>query len=184
MWVELPPVWVVMLNVVIVPTVHLGVSWAYQKMPRSRFCPDSWLHTKRSWEREGRLYQSLFGVRRWKAMVPDAAPWFNGFAKKDLRSRDIRYLEDFRAETCRGESAHYAQIVALLVTLIWNPWPVAAIVMVVYAFASNLPCIIVQRYTRHRLAHLIERIGSPFFSIIFSKPISCFIGGVILLTLS
>ncbi len=96
-------------------------------------------------------------MRSWKRLLPDGAPWLGGFAKAGLQRRDRDYLETFRTESCRGEAAHLAQIPGVLATLAWNPWPVAASVIVVYALLSNLPCMIVQRYTRLRLNRLLAR---------------------------
>lgn len=159
MWLELSNLWIVILNALGIPAIHLGISWWFTKLDRDRFHPDSWLYRGRSWEAGGRIYQTLFQIRRWKHLLPDAAPWFDGFAKGKLGDKDPVYLRAFIAETCRGEAAHYAQIPGILLTLIWNPWPVAAIVMIVYAFASNLPCLLLQRFTRARLRGLLEDLG-------------------------
>ena len=154
MWVELPKWWIAVLNIVSIPTLHLGISWIYTKLPRSFFRPESLLFRERSWETRGKFYQSVFRIRQWKAVLPDAAPWFDGFAKGSLSGRDAQYLQAFQAETCRGEAAHYAQWIALSLTILWNPWPTAALIMLVYAVLSNLPCILLQRFTRARLRHL------------------------------
>ena len=155
MWLELSNLWIVILNALGIPTIHLGISWWFTKLDRSWFDPGSWLFRERRLEAGGTVYQTLFRIRRWKHLLPDAAPWFDGFAKGRLGSKDPAHLRVFIAETCRGEAAHHAQTVALLLTLIWNPWPVAAIVMIVYAFASNLPCVLLQRFTRARLRGLL-----------------------------
>ena len=158
MWVELPNLWIVVLNVIGIPLIHLGISWVFTKMNRSRFNPAGPLYRARTWEREGDVYQKLFRIRAWKGFLPDAAPWFDGFAKGKLKDKDPDYLKAFIAETCRGEAAHYAQIPGILLTLIWNPWPVAAGVMIIYAFFSNLPCLILQRFTRARLRHFLTEV--------------------------
>lgn len=159
MWVELPNLWIVILNIVAIPGLHLGVSWIYTRLPRSAFDPESRLYRERSWEQGGKIYQTLFRIRQWKGFLPDAAPWFDGFAKGKLQNKDRDYVQAFIAETCRGEAAHYAQIPALWLTLIWNPWPVAAIVMFVYAILSNLPCLLLQRFTRARLRWMLEAMS-------------------------
>ena len=74
--------------------------------------------------------------------------------------RDPAYLREFADENCRGEAAHYAQIPAVLLVLAWNPWPVAAGVIIVYALLSNLPCIVVQRHTRLRLKRLLAHLAA------------------------
>lgn len=159
MWLEFSQAGIVVANVVCVPAIHLFVSWLFTRMPRSAFRTRSPLFRPRSWEDGGTIYEALFRVRKWKGLLPDAAPWFAGFAKGKLRDRDPGYLRAFVAETCRGEIAHYVQVPALLLTLAWNPWPVAAIVMVAYAFASNFPCVILQRFTRARLRRLLAELG-------------------------
>ncbi len=158
MWLELSNVWIVVLNALGIPAIHLGISWLFTKLDRERFDAASWLFRGRPIEEGGVIYQTLFRIRSWKHLLPDAAPWFDGFAKGKLADKDPAYLRAFIAETCRGEAAHYAQIPGILLTLIWNPWPVAAIVMIVYAFASNLPCLILQRFTRARLKKLLEEV--------------------------
>lgn len=160
MWVELSNLWIVILNVIAVPVIHLGISWAYTKMDGSRFDPDSLLFRERAGENGGELYQRLFRVRSWKRFLPDAAVWFDGFAKGSLDRKTPEYLRAFIVETCRGEAAHYAQILGIFLTLIWNPWPAAAGFMTIYAFGSNLPCLILLRFTRARLRLLLGRLDA------------------------
>ena len=160
MWLDLPNLWIVILNVVGIPAIHLGISWLYTKMDLTRFDPESALYRERTWEGGGEVYQRLFRIRSWKARLPDAAPWFDGFAKGNLRDKNPAYLRTFTAETCRSEAAHYAQILGLLLSVIWNPWPIAAVVMMVYAVFSNLPCILLQRFTRARLRRFLAEIGA------------------------
>ncbi len=152
---ELPDLWIVILNVLGIPAIHLGISWLYTQFPRTLFNSDSALYRMRNWENGGKIYQTIFKVRKWKGLLPDAAPWFDGFAKKNLRSKNVEFLHAFKAETCRGEAAHYAQVFGILGTLAWNPG-IAAVVIGVYSILSNLPCIILQRHTRARLDHLLE----------------------------
>ena len=126
------------------------------------FRPGSCLFRERKWEMGGRIYERRLAIRLWKDLLPDGAPWLGGFAKKSLVGRDLEYISRFRMETCRGELAHHIQIPCILTALLWNPWPLAAIVITVYAFVSNVPCIVVQRHTRHRLSRLISNFeGEP-----------------------
>ena len=159
MWLDLPKLWIVILNAVPIPAIHLGFSWWFTRIDRDCFDPDSWLYRVRSWEEGGKAYQTLFHIRRWKHLLPDAATWFDGFAKGELKKMDPPHLRTFVVETCRGEAAHWVQIPGLLLTLIWNPWPTAAAVMIVYAFASNFPCLLLQRFTRARLVRFLEESG-------------------------
>lgn len=156
MFLDLPSLWIVILNVVAIPLIHLSVSWWFTLIPRSSFLPGWALFRERRWESGSQTYEKIFRIRAWKNLLPDAAPWFDGFPKKTLKSRDPDYLSDFIAETCRSEAAHLTQFAGLLVTLVWNPWPAAAGVMIGYAVASNLPCILLQRYNRIRMIRVRE----------------------------
>lgn len=160
MWVELSPLWIVVLNVIGIPAIHFGISWIFTRLPAGCFSPERFPFRHHDWEDKGKIYQDLFRIRQWKGLIPDAAPWMDGFAKGSLQEKDPVYLRNFIRETCRGEMAHYAQIPGILLTLAWNPWPVAAIVMIVYAFLSNVPCLLLQRFTRARMRHFLSEIES------------------------
>lgn len=158
MFLELKPGTVILLNLLFIPSVHLGVSWLLLKFPQSWFVPDRWWFRERNWERGGAVYQSLFRVRVWKRFLPDGGAWLGGFKKAQLSSHDLSYLGGFRVECSRGESAHVVQFFLLLGALIWNPWPTAGMVILSYAVLSNLPCVLVQRFNRLRVGQFINRV--------------------------
>lgn len=137
------------------PIVHISISLVSLRVPSALFETDNWLTAPRRWEDDGRLYKSWFGIRRWKALLPDGAPWLGGFAKKQLSCRSREYLLQFLRETRRAEIAHWCMFGCLPVFFIWNP-PWACCVMAAYAFAANLPCILTQRYNRIVLRRFVE----------------------------
>ncbi len=160
MWIELPNLWIAILNCLGIPAAHLLVSWWASALPSSRFHPDSLLFRHRLWERGGSFYQKVFRVRSWKHRLPDAATWFGGIAKRRLESTGRRYLETFAIETCRGEFAHWLQILVISGFILWTPWPYSPVI-IAYALLSNLPCVINLRHTRIRLLDLLgKRFGS------------------------
>jgi glycosyl-4,4'-diaponeurosporenoate acyltransferase len=109
-----------------------------------------WLKT-RNWEHGGSLYKRAFKVHKWKHLLPDGAKTHNkGFQKKKLSSYDPEYLEKFITETGRAEIFHWLQIVPFWIFGLWSP-PFVVWIMLGYALAVNLPCIIAQRYNRPRL---------------------------------
>ena len=153
MRIELPILWIVVLNVAGWPVIQLGVAWAFTKMPVSWFHPpDAY-----AWERGGRFYERLVAIKQWKDRLPDAARWFGGgFAKGNLACLDSDYLCRFIIETWRGELCHWFAMFFAPVFFLWNPWW-ADWVMTAYAIAANLPCILAQRYNRIRLRRLHAR---------------------------
>jgi glycosyl-4,4'-diaponeurosporenoate acyltransferase len=144
------PVWlVVTLNVSGWPIIHLAVAWIFTQLSAKLFASEPrWMQPRPS---EASLYARVTKIRNWKRLLPDGAPWLRGFPKQNLRSKDAGYLQSFITETRRGEAAHWVMMLAGAVFLLWNPlW--ADGVMVGYAVAANLPCIITQRYNRFRLS--------------------------------
>ncbi len=151
----------VAVNILAWLVIHLSLPWIFTRMPADWFRPGGRLFRPRRWEGDGGIYRRLFLVTRWKNLLPDGAALFQGgFRKKTLRRRDPGYLESFRIETCRGEAVHWAVLAASGLFFLWNPlW--AGLLMVAYATAANLPCIIVQRYNRLRLGRIIPRRTDP-----------------------
>jgi glycosyl-4,4'-diaponeurosporenoate acyltransferase len=147
--IELPWLWVAVLNVTLWPVLQLGWAWAFTRMPAE------WFQAPRPcvWEKGGGVYERWFHVRRWKDRLPDGAAWFGGAGKKNLPGRNPAALTAFARETWRGELCHWVVIAMTPLFFLWNPlW--ADIVMVVYAMAANLPCVIAQRYNRARIGLL------------------------------
>ncbi len=136
------------------PAIHLSISTIFLRLPAEWFANDGWLTAPRHWESGGRFYRERLAIRRWKALLPDGAPWLGGFAKKELRSHQRVYLTQFLLETRRAELAHWCMLGCLPVFFLWNP-PWACCVMTVYALAANLPCILAQRYNRLALSRTI-----------------------------
>jgi glycosyl-4,4'-diaponeurosporenoate acyltransferase len=133
--------------------IQLGLAWAFTKMPVEYFNPGP-PHT---WEHGGRFYERVFSIKRWKDYLPDAARWFSGgFAKGEVTGKGATYWQRFVRETWRGELCHWCAIACAPVFFLWNPWW-GDVIIVAYAVAANLPCILAQRYNRCRLARLISR---------------------------
>lgn len=155
MWIELPILWIGLLNGVGIPLVHFGLSWLFTKLPIQWFRAESYLFSVRAWESR-EMYDRLFRLRVWKGILPDAGPWFGGFAKKQLGSAEPDFLARFVAETCRSEGAHWAQWLVISGFVLWTPMPWAWVILI-YAPLSNLPCILLQRQNRIRLQRILTR---------------------------
>lgn len=142
--------WIIPLNVFWIASVQMLCAYGFTRMPESWFattlpsCPPP-------------CSTSSF-LRKWKHLLPDGAAWFaGGFRKGALESSDPEYLLRFITETRRGESCHWTAATFCLVPLLWNPWW-GALVIGGWAIAGNLPCILLQRSNRLRLARAVHRI--------------------------
>lgn len=153
MLIELPIVWIIVLNVAGWLFIQLGLAWVFTQMPVMWFNPGGAC----VWERGGRFYERVFGIKHWKDRLPDAARWFGGgFAKGALAGTKSDYLQRFIRETWRGELCHWAAIACAPLFFLWNPWW-GDVVIVAYAVAANFPCILAQRYNRLRFQRLLSR---------------------------
>ncbi|MBP7937859.1 MAG: glycosyl-4,4'-diaponeurosporenoate acyltransferase [Phycisphaerae bacterium] len=152
--IELPARWVVVLNVGGWLVLQLALAWAFTQMPARWFRPVP----PSAWENGGRFYERFVAVRRWKGLLPDGARWFaGGFGKATLVGVNPEYLQRFLRETRRGELCHWFAISGAPVFFLWNPWW-GDVIIIAYALAANLPCILTQRYNRTRLFRLIGRV--------------------------
>jgi glycosyl-4,4'-diaponeurosporenoate acyltransferase len=149
--IELPLGWVVALNCIGWPVIQLGLAWLFTRMPAA------WFHAPGAAVIEPWLYDRVFHVKRWKDKLPDAAAWFSGgFAKRSLADKNPDYLRRFIEETWRGELCHWCALAFVPLFFLWNPWW-ADLVILAYALAANLPCILAQRHNRIRLRRLLAR---------------------------
>lgn len=157
MLIQLNPWSLTVVNIAAWMLFHLGLAALATALPLRRFRPDGWVCRPRRWEGGGQVYERLFAVRRWKGLLPEGVNLLGtGFRKGRLERRDAAYLQRFYLETCRAETAHWWVWLCGPLFFLWNP-PWAGWIMVVYATAVNLPCIIAQRYNRLRLAAMPAR---------------------------
>jgi glycosyl-4,4'-diaponeurosporenoate acyltransferase len=152
---HLPPLPTILIDIAAWFVIHMSVSYFMTHIPLSSFGRDFWLCKPRKWENNGKIYQRIFVIKSWKKKLPDGAALFKeGFQKKTLRGLDSTYLDNFIRETRRAELTHWIVFLFSPVFLLWNLWWVG-IVMIVYAIAVNLPCILSQRYNRIRLKRVL-----------------------------
>lgn len=129
-------------------------------LPDHFFSPDTFLFRTYGFEQEGRIYQKLFKVQKWKHLLPDgAAAWKKkGFRKKKLQNMEPENLSRFLLESSRAEMTHWLAILPFWVFGLFMPAS-AIWMMFLYAIAANLPCIITQRYNRPRIERLLNKMN-------------------------
>ena len=152
--IELPMIWIVILNVVLWPVIQMALAWGFTRMPDSCFHPPA----SPAFETV-RFYEDVLLIKQWKNLLPDGAKWIGGaFHKSQMRATDPAYLNRFIVETWRGELCHCGAFLFVPVFFLWNPWWGNCVILA-YAITANLPCIIAQRYNRIRLRHLLARMN-------------------------
>jgi glycosyl-4,4'-diaponeurosporenoate acyltransferase len=109
----------------------------------------------------GGWYERRLRIKRWKDRLPEAGGLFGGDSKRTLPAGATRtsQLERFRAETVRAETVHWLAPVPAPVLVLWNPWWLFA-AMLVFAVLANVPCLLVQRYNRARIAGAVARASA------------------------
>jgi len=156
--IHLPTFWAIVADFLAWLIIHLGVVAIMIRIPVRYFDPNQWLYRGREWEREGKVYPEVFGIRKWKQYLPDAAGGLGrfGFQKKQLNGTGPAYFWAFLQETCRAELTHWILILFAPFFFLWNR-PGVGLFMVFYALFINVPIIMAQRYNRYRFRILLER---------------------------
>ena len=130
--------------------------WVVTRIPARRLSADRGLLRLRAFEQRGRVYERWTGVRRWKGWLPDAGSWFGGPPKARLAALDRPALISYARETRRAEIVHWANVAFGPTFFLWQGWEIG-LVMTVFGLVVHLPFVVVQRYNRARVTHVLGR---------------------------
>ena len=153
---ELPLVDTLIINLL------LGVLWHYATFfvcifrSKKAFSPDKRMFRARRWENNGRIYNDLLKINRWKDHLPQHIGK-NGFSKNHLDGVSPDYLDEFILETCRGEWNHRANCWFAAVLFVLNPIGLA-LLLAFLLLLGNVPFAVIQRYNRFRLQKLKQTL--------------------------
>ncbi len=148
--------WLVLVDILAWFILHLGIAWLMGQIPDTWFAGKERGFRPQSWEKEGEIWQDLFGVRQWKKYLPDGSMFLpSSYDQTNLQGSEEEHLEKFILETKRAELTHWLMIPPACLFFWWNP-PWAGILMIIYALGLNLPLIIAQRYNRPRLKRILH----------------------------
>lgn len=155
--VELPIIWIIAIDVLAWAFFHIIISVFTLNLPAAFFEQTPFFYQSRGWEREGRIWQEIFHIKRIANYIPDGSKILGaGFDKKVLKQSRIDYLDEFILETKRAEFTHWLSILPAGLFFIWNP-PWMGWAMIIYALGFNLPIIMLQRYNRPRLERIAKK---------------------------
>ena len=150
---------IIALNVLGWPLIQLTLARLFLLLPDARFATKTWLTRERQVEKNGQLYRQFLAIQRWKGLLPDGASWLGGRPKKSLASRCPADLTKSAIETRRAETAHWCMLMCTPIFYLWNPgW--ACVVMTLYGFAANMPCIVVQRANRIKIERILHHAAN------------------------
>ena len=154
----LPVGWMVALCFIVWPVLQVGAAFIALFLPDRIYTPDRFFFKAHRFEREGRIYDQIFKVSRWKHLLPDGGMVWkkHGYAKKHLTDFSPQNLSRFLIESARGELTHWLAILPFWVFGFFTP-PGVVWLMLLYALAVNMPCILAQRYNRPRIQRVMER---------------------------
>jgi glycosyl-4,4'-diaponeurosporenoate acyltransferase len=133
-------------------TAAVVVGWSFARRDWKDFLLPGVITRLRPWENKKR-YERLLLVRGWKDRLPEAGTWLGGVSKRHLPTIAEGGRTRFGAESLRAERVHLTLLLVVPITLIWSRgWWMLITIMI--GVVMNVPCIIVARYNRVRLALL------------------------------
>lgn len=154
--VTVAPLVALVLNISLWAGAQVLAGYAAHRLPLSRLEHDRGLLRLRPFEDDGRWYERVLRIGRWKDRLPEAGAFFEGgMTKRSLPGRSAGGIERFAAETRRAELAHWASFGCLPVCVIWNDL-VGVALMAAYGLVFNLPLIAIQRYNRGRTDRILR----------------------------
>jgi len=140
------------------PLFQVSISVACLKIKDQKFDYNKIPYKTYKWEKEGKIYDKIFKVSKWKKFLPDGgAIMKGGYKKKNITNFSKENFQKYIIESCRAELSHLLAIIPFWVFGLFAPIEVIYI-MLAYALLVNLPCIITQRYNRPRFIRLINSI--------------------------
>lgn len=130
--------------------------WLASRAPLRWFATDSALTRIRRFELRGRWYNRRFRIAQWKDRLPEAGALFGGESKRRLPALNRDTVVRLMQETRRAEWVHWVNVWFGPTFLLWNPWPIG-VFMSLFGLIAHLPFIMVQRYNRARIQHILSR---------------------------
>ncbi|MDR4890452.1 glycosyl-4,4'-diaponeurosporenoate acyltransferase [Fredinandcohnia sp. QZ13] len=136
--------------------LHFAISAICFKIPLRYLLKDIAFFRIASWEGNGRIWNRLFLVKKWKRYLIDGSYIVKkSFNKSHLHGTKHEDLIIFAAETKRAELTHWLLMFPAPFFFLWNPYW-AGWIIIAYALLANIPFIITQRYNRGRIESIVK----------------------------
>ncbi|RSK27516.1 hypothetical protein EJF36_11825 [Bacillus sp. HMF5848] len=145
---------IALINVLVWGIIHTIGAYIPSKFNEKTINFFSCLYPVNRWE--VKVYEKL-RIKKWKEKLPDGGDWVKGGIKKrEINVKSIKGVERFIFETKRAELSHIMQILPAPIFFTFNDI-LSGWIMIVYAFCFNTPFIMIQRYNRYRLLHIMQK---------------------------
>ena len=126
--------------------------------PRRWIKPNSFLMKSFPFEKQGKIYEKLH-IKKWKTKLPDASlilgklfPWL--MPTKRLNNNKPTKIALLLKETCVAESTHFFAILTGFACIrIWRRY---GFIISILNSLWHIPFILIQRYNRPRLLHVLS----------------------------
>lgn len=123
-------------------------------LPKGWFDYNAFPYRSFSWEDSGRIYLKL-RIRQWQNKVPDMSRILPGILPTKQLTHAVP-LPVMLRETCVAEFIHiFLSIMGFLCMKIWKGK--GGLLLSLLYLLGNLPFILIQRYNRPRLSHLLHQ---------------------------
>lgn len=145
------------LNAILWFTAHMYVSKLFLRINNTQYIDGPLKLKSFLFEDKGTVYQKLFKVKSWKDKVPEGSQFFtNTYNKRELKDNSPETIDAFLVEVNRAEITHWGILFTLPIVLLFNPkW--TYMIHTIYALATNIPFIIIQRYNRPRFEAIQQK---------------------------
>jgi hypothetical protein len=128
------------------------------KLPDRFYYYKTWLYHCRKWEKGGEFYSKVLKVNIWKSHIPELSDFIKSvFPKKHIKVYNKEYLLLYLKESCKAELTHWGIILCSLLFILWNDF-FGSVAMIALTSIINLPFIVIQRYNRPRIIHILDQI--------------------------
>lgn len=129
----------------------LIVGYSLNKVPNNKFAKELTFVNTDTFER-----LNVLQIKKWKDKVPEAGDMFKGgVSKSSVKTYDVQSLKNFVYETRRAEYVHYSIMMITPVFFLFLP-AYLIVAMILYAVVANIPCLLIQRYNRSRILHVLK----------------------------
>lgn len=124
-------------------------------LPKAWFNPDHRPYLPFGWEKGGHIYDRLH-IKSWQNKLPDMSKIVSGIMpRKEISEENLQILPRMIQETCVAEFIHVVLCFTGLYCLaLWRG--LGGIVVTILNTLGNLVFVVIQRYNRPRLVHLLK----------------------------